>query len=108
MTDRDERILANEILFREVNERIDELTERTATMAILDYVCECGQPTCTGKITLTHEQYEAVRADGQRFVTLPEHETAEIERVVEHHEGYQIVEKDTGEAAEAAEETDPR
>ena len=108
MTAREERILANEILFREVNERIDDITERTATLALLDYVCECGQPTCTGKINLTREQYEAVRADGQRFVTLPGHETTSLERVVERHDDYQVVEKDTREAAQAAEATDPR
>ena len=108
MTEREERILANEILFREVNERIDEITERTATLAVLDYVCECGQPTCTGKITLTHEQYESVRTDGQRFVTLPGHHSTELERVVERHAGYQVVEKDTPESARAAEAADPR
>lgn len=108
MTEREERIVANEILFRGVNEQIEELTERTATMAIVDYVCECGQPTCTGKITLTHEQYEAVRTDGQRFVTLPDHETTELEQVVERYEGYQVVVKDTPEAAQAAEQADPR
>jgi hypothetical protein len=108
MTEREERILANEILFREVNERIDELAERTATVAVRDYVCECGRPRCAEKITLTDAQYEAVRTDGQRFVTLPDHETAELERVVERHEVYQIVEKDTSEAAQAAERADPR
>jgi predicted NAD/FAD-binding protein len=108
MTEREDRILANEILFREVNERVDDLAERTATLAVLDYVCECGQPTCTGKITLTHEQYQAVRSDGQRFVTLPDHQTTELERVVERHDDYQIVEKVDSEAAQRAEEADPR
>ena len=107
MTEREERITANEIMFREVNERIDDLAERTSTLELLGYVCECGQPTCTGKITLTQEQYEAVRSDGQRFVTLPGHLTSSLERVVERHPGYQIVEKDDEEAAEMAEASDP-
>lgn len=107
MTGREDRITANEILFREVNERIDELTERMSALD-LDYVCECGQPTCTGKIPLTHAQYEAVRSDGQRFVTLPGHQTTALERVVERHDGYQVVEKDDGEAARRAEAADPR
>jgi hypothetical protein len=107
MTEREQRITANEIMFREVNERIDELSERTSTLEVLDYVCECGQPSCTGKIPLTHEQYEAVRVDGQRFVTLPGHLTSSLERVIERHPGYEIVEKDDDEAAAMAEASDP-
>lgn len=108
MDEREQRILANEILFREVNERIDELTDRTATLVETDYVCECGQPGCTGKITLTRQEYESVRSDGQRFVTLPGHETHDLESVLERHAGYQVVEKDTRESARAAEDSDPR
>jgi hypothetical protein len=108
VTEREERIMANEIMFREVNERIDELAERTSTLEVLDYVCECGQPDCTAKITLTNEQYASVRADGQRFVTLPGHLTSSLERVVERHADYQIVEKDDDDAAGMAEATDAR
>lgn len=108
MTLRDERITANEIMFREVNERIDELAERTTMVAMLDYVCECGQPECTGKIPMSAPEYEAVRTDGQRFVTLPGHQTTTLERVVESNDRYQIVEKSDDEAAQHAEATDPR
>jgi hypothetical protein len=106
VNEREQRIIANEIMFREVNERIDDLS-RISTLQVLDYVCECGQPSCTGKISLTHEQYEAVRTDGQRFVTLPDHLTSSLERVVERHPGYHIVEKNDDEAAALAEATDP-
>jgi hypothetical protein len=107
VNEREERITANELMFREVNERIDDLAARTSTLQAFEYVCECGRPTCTGKITLTHEQYEAVRTDGQRFVTLHGHETSSLERVVERHATYQVVEKDDDEAAAIAEATDP-
>ena len=108
MNGREERITTNEIMFREVNERIDDLAERNSTVAVLDYVCECGQPDCTGKIPLSPEEYESVRRDGQRFVTLPGHETTTLERVVERTDRYQIVEKDDSDAADRAEATDPR
>jgi hypothetical protein len=39
---------------------------------------------------------------------MPGHLTSSIERVVEDHATYQVVEKDDGEAAELAEATDPR
>jgi hypothetical protein len=108
MNSREERITTNEIMFREVNERIDHIAERNSTVALLDYVCECGQPDCTGKIPLSQEEYEAVRRDGQRFVTLPGHETTALERVLERTDRYQIVEKVDREAADRAEATDPR
>jgi hypothetical protein len=105
---REERITTNEIMFREVNERIDDLAEKTSTVALLDYVCECGQPSCTAKIPLSQDEYESVRRDGQRFVTLPGHQTTTLERVVERNDRYQIVEKVDGEAADRVEATDPR
>jgi hypothetical protein len=105
---REERITANELMFREVNERIDDLADRVPTVAELDFVCECGQPNCTGKIPLTQEEYEAVRSDGRRFVTLPGHETTDLERVVERYDDYQVVEKNDREAARRAEASDPR
>ena len=108
MNAREERITTNEIMFREVNERIDELAEKTSTVAPLAFVCECGRPGCTDTIPLSQEEYEAIRRDGQRFVTLPGHETTRLERVVERTDRYQIVEKDDGEAADRAEATDPR
>ena len=108
MNGREERITTNEIMFREVNERIDELAEKTSTVALLDFVCECGRPDCTATIPLSQEEYEAARRDGQRFVTLPGHETTSLERVVERTDRYQIVEKNDDEAADRAEATDPR
>ena len=50
MDDRATRIGKNEALFREVNERIRELTsdERDA-----EFLCECGDPSCTKPIPLT-------------------------------------------------------
>ena len=53
------------------------------------------------------EAYEAVRASPRRFLVLEGHETPEVERVVERHPAYVVVEK-LDEAARVAEETDPR
>jgi hypothetical protein len=108
VTGREQQISVNEILFREVNERIEDVSERRSTLESVDFVCECGRPDCTSRVPLTYEQYEAVRSDGQRFMVLPGHLTGSIERVVEDHGTYQVVEKDDGEAAELAEATNPR
>ena len=102
-----DRIARNETLFREVNERIEAgqwPTERGEPVA---FRCECGSLHCNRLVELTLDAYEQVRASPTRFVLVAGHEIPEIDRVVEREQGYVVVEK-VGEAAEAAEETDPR
>ena len=108
MNEREERIGNNEILLREVNERIEELGERTTTVERFGFVCECGDATCVEQVQLELQEYEAVRTNAHHFLTLPGHDTPAIERVVVRHERYQIVEKNEGEPAELAVETNPR
>jgi hypothetical protein len=57
---------------------------------------------------MTLVEYEAIRAEPTCFVVVPGHERPEIERVVERHPAYLIVEKRQEDAAEVAIETDPR
>ena len=108
MTSREDRIVSNELLFREVNEHVNELARRVSILSTLDYACECGRPGCAERTSLTHGEYEQVRSDAQRFLTLPGHETPSLERAVERYESYQVVEKTEQVAAERAEQTDPR
>ena len=72
-----------------------------------EYFCECANPDCTFRISLTHTEYGAVRADPRQFVVLPLHFTPEVETLVTTTEGYWLVRK-TGEAGEFAEKLDPR
>jgi hypothetical protein len=51
--------------------------------------------------------YEAVRAYATRFLVLPGHEAAAVERVVAAQPGYSVVEKH-GASAETAKRLDPR
>jgi hypothetical protein len=61
---RDERRARNEALFREVNERIEELSsDESEQEASLEVVCECGRNDCTELLEVTRAQYEAVRSD---------------------------------------------
>lgn len=96
MDARDERIARNEALLREVNERIHEVGERLQVLpdnGELDFLCECGGPTCGKVVQMQATDYQRVRADSDRFVIVPGHEDAEIERVVERHEAYLVVDK---------------
>lgn len=93
---RDERIARNEALLREVNERIHDVGEGLQVLpdnGELDFRCECGSPGCDVFVHLLASDYERVRADNDRFVVVPGHEDAHIERVVERNEGYFVVDK---------------
>lgn len=104
---REERLAQNEALFREVNERLEELGRRTGTAeGGLDLVCECADETCVRRIRLSVRDYERVRAHPRRFVVLPGHEV-DVERLVARTDGYLVVEKQ-GEAGEVAAGEDER
>jgi len=98
----------NEALFREVNERIEDVgTALALDDAPMEFLCECDDPDCAEKVSATRAEYEAIRAVATRFVVLPGHEDPDIEHVVQQTERYLVVEKE-GEAAHEAEEGDPR
>jgi hypothetical protein len=101
-----ERIGRNEALFREVNERIREVAGRFGPDRY-DFLCECADPGCAARIRLALPDYERVRGDGRRFLVVAGHELPSVERVVAEGDGFVVVEK-VEEAAEVAEELDPR
>jgi hypothetical protein len=104
---REERLGANEALFREVNERVAEVAEEfIAAEGPVEFSCECGDGACAEKITMTVDEYEAVRAKATLFAVVPGHEVPDIERVVERHPNYLVVEKQDPDAEEVARETD--
>jgi hypothetical protein len=57
------------------------------------FLCECVQDGCSAPVELSAAQYEAVRADEQRFFVYPGHEMPELDVVVERHEGFFVVER---------------
>jgi hypothetical protein len=109
MGSRQERIGLNEAVFREVNERIENLAERfEINEEPLDFVCECGDADCVRRISMTRAEYEQLRSDAQQFAVSPGHEYPEAEGVVERRKGYDIVHKNAGIPERIAEQTDPR
>lgn len=106
---REERLGANEALFREVNERVAEVAEQfLAGETPVNFSCECGDRACAEQIAMTLGEYEAVRAKATRFAVAPGHEIPDIERVVARHPNYLVVEKQDPDAEGVARETDPR
>src|SRR5437868_11656481 len=101
----EQRAARNEALFREVNENIARLEERYGTTESGPiYVCECANARCTEQLAIDPVTYRRVREQPRLFFVRPGHEDEQLERVVERHREYLIVEK-TGEAGEVAEQT---
>jgi hypothetical protein len=88
-----DRAAKNEEVFRGVNERINEGAERHGVETQTTFHCECGRGSCVGTIEMRPADYERVAEQRYRFVVLPGHEDANIERIVERLSAYVVVEK---------------
>ena len=109
MSDREQRLAENEAAFRDVNESLRYVAgQGTATVEPMRLVCECGDAGCAEFVEVTAGEYEGVRAVPTHFIVRPGHVAPEVERVVEEHDRFSVVEKGPGEPAEIARETDPR
>jgi hypothetical protein len=88
-----ERLVRNQLVFREVNDRIREVTEGFGVADPIDFICECSREDCTETVSLAVEEYEGVRSSPTLFVIVPGHETPEVEQVVDANERFMLVEK---------------
>jgi hypothetical protein len=118
MRSTEERVARNQATFRDANERIEQAHERVEEIggAIdqepVPFICECWQRSCTELARLSLDDYEAVRADGRRFLVAPGHELCEadgieIARIVDRRATFSVMEK-VGEAGRIAAELDAR
>jgi hypothetical protein len=104
-----DQVAKNEVLFRDVNERVKRLdaAHGLPPTEFWDFLCECGHADCIERVSLTVNEYEHVRSSPIQFIVVPGHELPEVEHVIELTERYAVVEKDPGERR-VARETDPR
>jgi hypothetical protein len=103
------RAAKNQSLFRDVNERIEDITEGFALAATrtIEFVCECAHPDCSEVIEMTHGEYESIRRFPTHFAIKAGHDISEVEQVVAGNGRYIIVSK-LGTAGQAAIRLDPR
>ena len=80
-------------IFREVNERIAEITDPWPPEDKHGFLCECSAPHCMQSVWLTRAQYDLIRAARTRFLAAPGHEAAGDGRVVEQHRDFVVIEK---------------
>ena len=108
------RLAKNETLFRDVNERISEISQElapgTPNPQLIDgLICECSDPQCLERVgPLTITEYARVRTDPTRFIIAAGHQAEDVERVVDRQPSYWVVEKHEGPPADVARERDQR
>ena len=110
MPAREEQIAKTESLFRNVNERIAEASERFdgGHNGDAHFMCECADPSCSERLEVPLDEYEQVREDATTFVLDPAHVRPEIEKIVRQARGYAIVKKVDAVAARIVQKLDPR
>jgi hypothetical protein len=99
-----QRAAKNQSLFREVNERIEDLA---ASASFSTFICECMDETCDASVSLTIEEYEHIRSGSNRFLVLPGHQVSSDETVIEGNDRFLVVAK-LGAGEPVAEALDPR
>ncbi len=108
--DRPERLARNQSMYRQVNERIEDVNRAFSFVTELnEFVCECANDGCSRPISLTIEEYEQIRAEPTRFAVLPNesHVFPDIEDVVGRTDRFWTVEK-RNKSAIVARALDPR
>jgi hypothetical protein len=105
--ERREEIAKTEALFRDVNERIAEASDRFDAPEA-EFMCECSDPACVERIEVPLAEYEEVREEPTQFLLDPQHVKPEVERIVDRRRGYAIVEKFDEVVAHIARQLDPR
>jgi hypothetical protein len=84
---------ANRSLFREVNERIRDVSVDRWDGSPIGFLCECDDPECVEVLDLAIADYDAIRSVPNRFILVRGHESPGVEGVVARSNGYLIVEK---------------
>ena len=105
--DDERRVGRNQALFRQTNEAIEQGLWPGEPRKTVRFRCECARLECHDVVEVSVAEYESVRAFSRRFLVRAGHEIAEVERVIEQHDGWVVVEKN-GIAGLTASQTDPR
>ena len=87
-----EQLVRNQLLLRDVNERIADVSVGL-TDNPPEFLCECSNESCVETVALSRDEYELIRSSPNLFVVLPGHEVLVVDRVVETRERFSLVEK---------------
>ena len=87
-----EQAVRNSLLIREVNERIAELSDSWLDGEPREFLCECGDESCTQVILVTRAEYQAVREQFGRYLITSDHGDDAGTKLRTRRDGYSIVE----------------
>lgn len=106
---RGSRDAEQQCLVREANEATELLNGAVATGAArLALRCECGDPACLARVSLTHAEYEAVRASGSCFAVGVNHENPESACVLSENVRFAVIDVVAGDARYQVKARNPR
>ena len=108
MSEREQRLAANEAYFRDVNERVQEHVKEVAgSAAMFNILCECSSMACAERIAVSAAEYGEAHRDPRQFIVAHGHLQLDIEEPVEHTDRYEIVRKlaEAGDVAARAADT---
>ena len=78
-------------LFRDVNERISTVADRSLDESKIGFVCECFDRSCVEKVYLALMEYESLRLQADHFVIAPGHTAAPYQRLIEANDRFGLV-----------------
>jgi len=78
-------------LFRDVNERISTVADRSLAESKIGFVCECFDRSCVEKVYLGLTEYESLRGQPDHFVIAPGHTAAPYQRLIEANDRFALV-----------------
>jgi len=96
VTESERRLLQNETILRETNERFMRASGFARRHnSPLYFICECGKRGCTKHIALPYNTYEQIHRNRMYFLVWPGHVDNSMERIVQSDPRghYMVVEK---------------
>ncbi len=94
-----QRLIKNEQLIRARNTETSKgiktffRNKKEVVSAPVAFVCECSDLDCKEHVHTSIESYEKLHKRKDRFTIYPGHETPSVEKVVDQHEDFDIVQK---------------
>jgi hypothetical protein len=101
------RAARNEEILRGVNRQIEEGAELHGVTTPMPFHCECAKTPCLEKVELAPHLYDRILSSRYQFVVVPTHVEPAVERVVEQHDHFVVVEK-IGEARAEIDQDHPQ
>jgi len=103
----EQRMIENEVVFRNRNERLRQNLADLKQMAAEDgqesfmadmddrlaFYCECSDENCQKRLNISPDRFQEAHKRRNRFVVLPGHQVPQIEHIIVREPEYLVVEK---------------